>query len=267
MVRDRMEMLNCSALILDSRDLSRATSSGYRGNWVSVCIDDEALRDLQCNMLVNYHPWVGAASYPPQPGRELLAGPAYNLVAEPYFECAKPLLAQRKDPDRLLLTMGGEDPGNHTCKVIETCHELLSALEVDIVIGPSHPGPGAIESHAKRFLERFHLHHAPSGLHELVRAADIAISAGGTTCYELCAARVPTAVVAIEPHQEQLAESLRCSGAVIRIDKGTGQIDAGVLSRLLYEPSLRGDLARAAGDLFPRSGADVLAGRIAGRIN
>ena len=53
---------------------------------------------------------------------------------------------------------------------------------------------------------RIHLYQSHSRLSELMLEADIAISAGGTTLFELCAAGVPTITYTIADNQTQGAE-------------------------------------------------------------
>jgi len=95
----------------------------------------------------------------------------------------------------------------------------------------------------------------------LIARADVAISAGGTTCYELAAARVPAAAVAVEPHQVLWIESLERAGTLLRLDRD-GEMDVSVIDRLLGD----GDAARRDGgrlrEADARSGAPGIAARV-----
>ena len=246
------------ALVLDSRDLEPAAPQAYRGAAITLCIDDELMRDLECDLLLNSHPWPSSV-YSKRAGRALLIGSRYNLVAEAFFH-SRSGRDPARDPERVLLTMGGEDPGNHTRAIIERGAEHLRSRQVDIVVGPSHPDPQSVAEAAALLLPNARLHHAPSGLADLVAGADIALTAGGTTCYELAAARVPMAAVAIEPHQCPLLEWLEQAGVLMRLDPANaGIVDCAVIAQLLADGSLRQHLVAASAALMPGPGADVIA--------
>lgn len=239
-------------LVLDSRDIPAGKGAHYGARVVTLVIDDQEPRDIPCDLLLNYHPWIARSEYPSAPERQLLLGMDYNLVAEDYF-------ADNEEPaggvPRVLITMGGQDPHNDTLRIIETCGDLLAGHEVDVVVGPSHPAPATVETALARQLPRGRLHRAPRGLAALVKRAGLAFTAGGTTCYEIAAARVPMAALPVEPHQVPLVESLARLGVLLRLDTQADRIDRSVVLQLLQGATLRASLVARQRGLIRSPGA------------
>jgi len=115
----------------------------YRGAALTLCIDDDVVRDMRAASY-HYHPWTSAGGLPGAAERELSTGACIQSGRSGVLSM-RPGAAPERKVSRVLLTMGGEDPGNHTLKVIEAASGRLAGLEVDIVIGPSHPDPTSVE--------------------------------------------------------------------------------------------------------------------------
>lgn len=248
-----------SILVLDSRDFRTGKATGYGAKAVTLAIDDQEPRDIPCNVLMNYHPWIEPQAYPTIAGRELLLGLDYNLVADDYF------MGGDAPPDgasRVLVTMGGQDPHNDTLRIIDVCGDLLAGHDVDVVVGPSHPDTASVERALARHLPHGHLYRAPKSLAELVKRADMVLTAGGTTCYEIAAARVPMAALPVEPHQEPLVAGLARLGALLRLDSEADRIDRSAVSRLLQDTALRASLVARQRALIGAPGAPRVVARV-----
>ena len=119
----------------------------------------------------------------------------------------------------VLVTMGGSDPDNVTLKVIEALNTLNTpGIEVKIVVGPSNP-------HFPKL--RDVVRHAPCAMDcvknethmpELMAWADLAVTAGGSTCWELAFMGVPFIVLVLAENQESAAPELHSYGAAISLD-------------------------------------------------
>jgi len=110
---------------------------------------------------------------------------------------------------KILVTLGGGDPDNVTLKVIEAVKTVdVSGLEVIVVIGGANPHFDLIQETGK-VLPNFTLLKNADNMPELMAWADIAISAGGSTCWELLFMGVPSIVIPIAENQEPIAKELR----------------------------------------------------------
>lgn len=111
---------------------------------------------------------------------------------------------------KVLVTMGGSDPENLTCEVIEALAlAQIPQLEVVVLVGSSNPHLQSLQSAAARFPGSLRLECAPQDVTTLMAWADLAISAAGSTCWELCAMGLPMIVIDGIFHQKVIAEGLQ----------------------------------------------------------
>lgn len=254
---------HCGAIILDSRELNTAYLQRLRSAAYVVILDDDCRCDLPCDILINPHFWVAPEHYGECVASHILAGAAYNLINPAYF-------SQREDRDptkplqRMLITMGGEDPWNCTSWLLRHAGDFLTDYAVDVVVGAAHPALAEVEATARQLTD-CRVAYAPAGLMPFVAAADVALSAGGTTCYELAAAGVPMAVVALEAHQQDLIDRLTGHRAAVQLasyaDKDVSAMRH-ALEGLLENPALRAALSRSGRQLFAAPGANHVAASI-----
>lgn len=251
-------------VVIDSREVDSDYCKQCRANAVVLCIDDEACRDLACDILVNNHPWVSETDYSPSPDRRLLVGAAYNTLPPTIFGESRCDAIQ--DVGRILITLGGEDPHDHTSWIVRECADILASYDVDVVVGPAHPDAKTVRSVVSQYLPAANLTVAPSGLERFILESDLAISAGGITCYELAAARVPTLAIAVEEHQEPLIASLSRHGSLLKLgsynDLNAGRVRETLVS-VLGSLEQRRVLAEAAGSLFRSPGGAAISEQVA----
>lgn len=240
-------------MILDSKALTPFHVEACRAIAPVVCFDDEVSRDLSCDVLINNHPWAHVDEYGQRPGRGLLLGTAFNTVHPDFFGAP----SKRHG---LLISLGGEDPHNYTGWLIEQLATVIGDLPTAIVIGPAHPAPDAVQLACKARLPRAEIHVAPPTLVPLVFRSHIAISAAGTTCYELAAAGVAMAVLAVEDHQERLAAAVVAGGAALSLGRHD-TLDEGRVRTVftdLMRPATSAELAAAGCTMFPLSGITAI---------
>lgn len=255
-------------LVIDSRRATPGYVDAAAGQGFTVVIDDDGMTNLNADMVLNTALDGAAGRYPGRESRRFdLFGPRYNLI-DPAMFAAQPLAAKAQ---RLLVTFGGEDPSNHTRWTLENLAPAMGGLDVTVVIGPAHPDPSSVRAAAAAIGAA--VIDAPSSLVPHILDADLAITAGGTTCYELAAAGVPMLAIGIEPHQAPLIEALATRKACWPLGMGF-DIDVvapkDALRRLIEDGEARSRMRVAQKTLFPGPGApliaDVIKAAHAGRL-
>ncbi|MGQ9756313.1 MAG: GNAT family N-acetyltransferase, partial [Desulfotomaculales bacterium] len=104
---------------------------------------------------------------------------------------------------------GGSDPGNVTLKVIRALAEIdIPDLEAVVVIGPSNAHRETLRRVAESSPLPITLVENAANMPELMAWADMAISAGGTTVWELFFLGVPTLSLPIASNQREIARIL-----------------------------------------------------------
>jgi UDP-2,4-diacetamido-2,4,6-trideoxy-beta-L-altropyranose hydrolase len=144
---------------------------------------------------------------------ELLLGPRYALLRTEFSACRSWSRAIPERAAKLLVTMGGADPDNVTEKVINALAD--SGLEVKAVVGGSNPHLASLRQAAmaaSKGATSVELVINASNMPELMRWADMAIAAGGSTAYELAFTGLPTLFVILAGNQEESTLELERQG-------------------------------------------------------
>jgi UDP-2,4-diacetamido-2,4,6-trideoxy-beta-L-altropyranose hydrolase len=149
------------------------------------------------------------------PGTILLLGSHYALLREEFV----PWRSWRRDfapvAKHVLITMGGSDPQNASAGIVNALTESSLDIEITVVIGGSNPHTESWRQIARQSLGRFKLQTDVKDMAELMVAADLAISAAGSSCYELALLQVPMVLITLAENQHPTAQALSNHGAAI----------------------------------------------------
>jgi UDP-2,4-diacetamido-2,4,6-trideoxy-beta-L-altropyranose hydrolase len=143
-----------------------------------------------------------------------LLGPHYALLRREFVESVIDRPEIRETAKRILISFGGGDPNDVTLQVIDALNEIRNLeLELTVVVGASY-------RHQKNLKTTLENSHHPTRvlcnvktMPELMMTADLAVTAGGGTCYELAFMKVPMFLVAIAKNHEQFARKLGAAEA------------------------------------------------------
>ena len=175
-----------------------------------VAVDDLADRDLPVDVVVNGGVAATDLRYGFAGGRLLLVGPQYALIDSAYG--AAPARRQLARIERVLVTLGGSRQPQAVHAAISAVNATLDDVVVDVVAGPyaDPTGDGAARSG-----NRFVIHGYVTDLRPLMLEADLAISAGGMTLYELAATATPTIMMLTVANQEPNVRGFEQAGAAV----------------------------------------------------
>ena len=179
-------------------------------------IDDEGGDVSHAELLIN--PNLGAAPswYPSSNGTRLLLGGAYAWVRDAFLAIRERGLKPIGAAHRVLVTLGGSDRLHRTLTILSGLERLSSAVraavEIDVVLGPGYRDPDTVRQRAERFSGRCRVHESVEDMAELMAQADLAISASGTTLYELACLGVPSLSVIVAKNQEPNAAAFAEQG-------------------------------------------------------
>ena len=144
---------------------------------------------------------------------ELLFGPRFALISEEFKRIREVKTKPNNELKRIFVFCGGSDPQNLTQQVIdELSIAELSNIAIDVVIGAQNKNFNRDAS--RKLKENFEIHDAGSKFAQIMRRADLAIGAGGTTTWERVCLGVPSVVVSIAENQNPACEKLGSDGLV-----------------------------------------------------
>jgi UDP-2,4-diacetamido-2,4,6-trideoxy-beta-L-altropyranose hydrolase len=208
----------------------------------TLVIDDIADRRHSCEILLdqnlNRHPEQRYRSLTPDHCR-LLLGPQYALLREEFAVAASELRQRSGDVGRILIFFGGTDPSGETLKACRAvAGEISNNVTVDVVVGAVNRRCEDITRFCRNDA-RFRYHHRISNMAELIRDADLAVGAGGTTAWERTFLGLPTLTIAVAKNQVDGTEALAAQGAIHYLgtrDTVTEEHIAATLRALLRHP-------------------------------
>jgi UDP-2,4-diacetamido-2,4,6-trideoxy-beta-L-altropyranose hydrolase len=190
-----------------------------------VVIDDyNHLHNYHADILLNQN--IGAELIPYTCGLKTvkLFGPKYALLRTEFLTWKNRIQKQPEDQRRIMVTLGGADPDNITLKVLRALLEMrLKGFGVDVILGPANPNIKKLESEIQcarkasvSLANSIKLHYSIN-MPEIMAMTDVAISAGGSTCWELCFFGKPFLVLIAAENQRGIARGLDQVGSAICI--------------------------------------------------
>ncbi|MCM2284582.1 MAG: UDP-2,4-diacetamido-2,4,6-trideoxy-beta-L-altropyranose hydrolase [Desulfobacula sp.] len=183
-----------------------------------LVIDDyNHLDHYNTDILLNQNIGAHHFNYSCLPGTEKLLGTKFVMLRSEFLSAKKTRTLPQKAKS-ILVTMGGSDPDNITLQILQAVNQIDDPeLNFRIIAGPGNPHittlKAAIQSNGHTHL----IDHAD--MPELMGWADLCITAGGSTCWELCFFGVPFLVLIIAENQLNTALGLAHAGAAINLGK------------------------------------------------
>lgn len=250
-------------LILDGYHFDSAYQQAVRlASYRLLVIDDTAhLPEYHADVLLNQNIHAPGLAYRSGPDTRLLLGTRYVLLRQEFLRWSG---FRRETPEvahKILVTLGGGDQKNIALRVIQALQRLeTDGLEAVIVIGGSNVHADNLQETIYRSPGklRFRLVQDAANMPELMAWADVAISAGGSTCWELAFMGVPSVVIVLSDNQLGVAQGLEWAGIAVNLgwfsDVGERQILT-ALTGLLGESERRRRVSAAGRMLVDGAGA------------
>lgn len=229
-------------------------------------IDDLANRDHDCDLLID--PNLQSEELDRYSGRIpfeslRLIGPQYALLRDEFAKQRGTLRVRDGVVRRILIFFGGTDPTNETSKALDAIRSLeRDDLELDVVVGATAPHRASV--HERCALDpHIRIHEQTNQMARLLRDADLAIGAGGTSMWERCAMGIPSIVIAVADNQVPASEMMNDQGRAFYIGRScevTVSELSRILSGVLQIPQLLRSMSSRSAKLVDGGGARRVAG-------
>ena len=170
-------------------------------------MDDLRAFDYKVDLLVNYD------VIPPAREKEYhlsYTNAGISLLGAGYT----PLRSQFQNQDitlrnkieNILITTGGSDPYDFTLTLSDYLLSLELDMELHVVVGRLFKNTVILEELARHY-PSLHLHYNVSDMASLMKQCDYAVSAAGTTLYELCALGIPAVSISMADNQIPMSKT------------------------------------------------------------
>lgn len=224
-------------------------------------IDDiGSTEENYANLILNQNLHAQADLYPRlEAGASLLLGPRYALLRrefEPWRDQKRQIVPAAR---KVLVTLGGGDPDNVTLKVMQALGQVeLMGLEVLVVVGASNPHQQELRSASRQLPYSLRLEQNVTNMPELMAWADLAITAGGSTCWELAFMGLPGLIIILADNQAPVGHWIDKLGIGVNLGWHASlspvQISQATI-RLLASPGIREEMTANGQALVNGEGA------------
>jgi len=220
-VVERLREVAPDAVLTDTYEADEQYQTAVRSAVeTSAVVLDDTRHTVCADYLINGNVYASDLEYEwtgPEPMWCL--GTDYLLVRDEIRRAATDPPALRERPQRAVVTMGGSDIRDATTGVCRAFDGL--DVTVDVVVGPGFENHDRIRRAVAETDATFDVVETPSDFPGRIATADIAVSAAGSTTYELLAVGTPTVAVPQADNQWPVAEALASRGAIEFLDPGS----------------------------------------------
>ena len=225
-----------------------------------LVIDDTAHLDhYYADVVLNQNIHAERLDYSCEPHTRLLLGTRYALLRSEFLAWRG---WQREIPEvarRVLVTLGGSDPDNQTLKVIRALRQVdVDDLEAVVVVGASNPHFDELQSAIRDSQFAVRLVQNVTNVPELMAWADVAVSAGGSTCWELAFMGLSFIGLVLAENQQAIAEGLDVAGVAVNLGWGSNILPVHIsadLEQLIHDQPRRRQMSHAGQELIDGNGS------------
>lgn len=198
-------------ILLDSYFVTSDYMSAVRREAPLVYIDDQNAFDYPANLVINYTLYGRTLDYPQN--KVYLLGPQYALLRKEFRNIPRRQAAHQVK--HVLLSTGGTDPEHVALACAQYLrNHALAGTVYHIILGAMNQDKAEIMRLAAEH-PHIALHSQVSDMRSLMSKCDAAISAGGTTLFELCACGLPTVTYILADNQIMNARSFEEAGLML----------------------------------------------------
>lgn len=255
-------------VVMDGYHFDAACHDAVRAcGWPLLVVDDFAhLPGYRPDILLNPNAYAQELRYTSAFGVIRLLGSRYAPLRQEFLLARERELPVAQRGRRILVTMGGADPDNVGGRVVDALLAMgRRDLDVKIVIGPLNPHRRALAGRLAEGPFSAELLVSVTDMAELMCWADLAVSAAGSTCWELATLGVPMVVTVLADNQELVAPSLAAHGAAVNLGwyhRWQPEQAAGIIGGLLEDRQKRERMGENGRRLVDGMGCERIVGHM-----
>lgn len=257
-------------IFFDSYFVNYDYLNSFQGAYKTVYIDDVFSFPYPVDYLVNYNIFASKNKYEKLYENHDIPILCLNIKYAPLRKEFKGIDKVFSDKVRnAFISVGGSDEYGLVLKILKRLsedEELIRNRYYHFILGSFEPDREAILDIAEKH-EWICIHEKVKIMVDVMKTCDVAVSAAGSTLYELCACRVPTITFVLADNQRRGAKGFQDNGLMLDagdIRENNYRVDEIIngLKRLCNDNSLRKSLFDRMNDLVDGYGAENIADQI-----
>lgn len=258
---EKAASIEARLVVVDHYEIGLPQEQHVRSEGFTCLSIDDIGRPHDADLILDQNIDAVPEKYPGLTSRHLLLGPRFALVRAVFLRARRRRGKVAGPGSKVLVTLGGADLGGFGPLLAEAL--CVEGIEVTLVQGPSAreirmPGVRTIQNQT------------PEEMANWMLWADLAIGAGGTTCWELTCVGTPFMVTVLADNQLMNASGLASAGIAINLGRAESLNYSEVASqaaRLLSDPVRRQAMASAGMALVDGLGTERVIEAIADRLH
>lgn len=269
LVRRLAEQLSADWVVLDGYEFDNTYQTIVKQSLAKILVLDDYGHDnhRDADLLLNQNIYAASHQYESVNTDRLLLGARFVLMRDEFVDTPKTEKEVPRLAKQVLVTLGGADHGNMTAVVLRALAKVknASSLSIDVVIGACNSNGDLLKQLSRELSLNVRLHRNVDRMSVLLERAHLAVTAGGSTCYELARCGVPAMVVVTADNQMAIAKSfdeLECMKAIGRSTDLDDESLAQQIDSLVRDRPARESMVLNGRKLVDGQGA----GRIARRL-
>ncbi|MHB9010496.1 MAG: UDP-2,4-diacetamido-2,4,6-trideoxy-beta-L-altropyranose hydrolase [Carboxydocellales bacterium] len=255
-------------VITDCYDLSGEYLAAVRKQVkLVVSVDDLNPFPFPAHTVINGNCYALEMSYQSSTGDTVfLLGLPYLLLRNEFRDCPQHLI--RQEVKNILVTVGGCDVLNLVPNILSSLATWGKKLEINLVIGPGFNNREQINQAAGELEGNVNFLEKVTNMSELMLNCDLAITAGGSTLYELAATGTPAIAILQADNQVRAAAAMAKLGVCVNMGLGTYLFKQDLIRnlQLMSDRRIRLKLSEAGKELVDGMGSVRCSNIIAARL-
>ena len=212
--------VGATCLVTDGYHFDAAFQAALRVDGLPLLsIDDSAATGPSAaSVILDQNEGVSRELYSDRPRDcRLLLGTRFALLRREFRRIGQAPRAGVPQLASLLVTLGGGDAAGVVSKVLDAISRLQRTLSTRVLVGPAGASESAVTIAARARGLDVECVRGGVDLPELMSWADLAVTGGGSTCWELAYLGVPALVIELAENQRPIAGALSRAGVVERL--------------------------------------------------
>jgi UDP-2,4-diacetamido-2,4,6-trideoxy-beta-L-altropyranose hydrolase len=216
---------NCEWIVVDGYQFSGDYQRGLKASGAKVIFLDDYghARHYSADVVLNQSVAAVPSFYSNRSeGTRLVLGPRYALLRREFAPWRDWRRTISPASHRLLVTMGSSDEHNVTATAVQAlCLMGAEGLETVVLLGGSNSHVNDLHGQIAHSGLKIEFRTNVCNVGELMAQADVAISAAGSTCWELCLLSLPSLLIDIADNQTAVAVEMHKRQCAIHVGDRT----------------------------------------------
>lgn len=225
-----IKTINPDWVVVDSYEIEAGDISAAKHVFQTLAIIDGDSRGISAHLYLDHNLGAEHQVWPEQVKPSLLAGNMYCLVRDSVLDELNKERRPKNSIPHIVAVMGGSDPTGAIVEIAKALSKVEVPFSADVISNESWFEQ--VEQNLKEKAGVRILRPTPE-LPQLLGAADISISAAGTSAWELCTLGTPSILISVVDNQSASLKQLMKEELILGIDAAEDKRE--ILSQQVFE--------------------------------